>query len=106
MFPNLNPLEMIVVFGVAVLLFGKKLPEVSRSLGRGLLEFKKSVKGLEEEFRSVSDTASRHMSSYTNLDYGAGSSYDSGYAVDAPKFQPPSASPVPRMDAEPDPIEE
>ena len=33
MFGNLNPMEMMVVFGIAVLLFGKRLPEVGRSLG-------------------------------------------------------------------------
>ena len=51
MFGNLNPMEMMVVMGVAVLLFGKRLPEVGRTLGKGIVEFKKGIRGIEEEFR-------------------------------------------------------
>ena len=50
MFPNLGPIEMIMVMGVAVLLFGKRLPEVGRSLGKGIVEFKKGIRGIEDEF--------------------------------------------------------
>ena len=50
MFPQLGPMEMIVVMGVAVLLFGKRLPEVGRSLGKGIIEFKKGLRGIEDEF--------------------------------------------------------
>jgi sec-independent protein translocase protein TatA len=32
-----------------VLLFGRKLPEVGRYLGKGIVEFKKGVKGLEDD---------------------------------------------------------
>jgi len=32
-----------------VLLFGKKLPEVGRSLGKGLVEFKRGLQGLEDD---------------------------------------------------------
>ena len=38
---NLGPMEMLIVMGIAVLLFGKRLPEVGRSLGKGIVEFKK-----------------------------------------------------------------
>ncbi len=47
MFPQLGLMEMIVVMGVAVLLFGKRLPEVGRSLGKGIIEFKKGLRGIE-----------------------------------------------------------
>jgi sec-independent protein translocase protein TatA len=42
-------MEMTVVLVVALLLFGKRLPEVGRSLGKGILEFKKGIKGIEED---------------------------------------------------------
>ena len=45
MFPQLGPMEMMMVMGVAVLLFGKRLPEVGRSLGKGIIEFKKGLAG-------------------------------------------------------------
>ena len=34
---------------VALLLFGKRLPEVGRSLGKGIIEFKKGLAGIEED---------------------------------------------------------
>ena len=50
--------SMLVILGVlAVLLFGERLPEVARSIGKQFMEFKKSVGGIHEEFRSVIDSA-------------------------------------------------
>jgi len=48
-FLNLGPTEMIVLLIIGVLLFGRKLPEVGRYLGKGIIEFKKGIKGLEDE---------------------------------------------------------
>jgi TatA/E family protein of Tat protein translocase len=39
----------ILVAIVALLLFGKRLPEVGRSLGKGIIEFKKGLAGIEED---------------------------------------------------------
>jgi sec-independent protein translocase protein TatA len=50
MFPNVGPLEMMMLLGIAVLLFGKRLPEVGRSLGKGIIEFKKGLSGAVDEF--------------------------------------------------------
>jgi sec-independent protein translocase protein TatA len=44
-----SPLHWIVLLVIGVLLFGKRLPEVGRSLGKGIVEFKKGLKGLEDE---------------------------------------------------------
>ena len=41
--------EWIIVLVVALLLFGKRLPDVARSLGKGIVEFKKGVRGIEDE---------------------------------------------------------
>lgn len=48
-------IELIVVAIVALLLFGHRLPSVMRSLGRGVVEFKKGVQGIEEELDSAVD---------------------------------------------------
>jgi sec-independent protein translocase protein TatA len=45
-FNNIGPMELIVVLIIALLVIGpKKLPEVGRSLGKGMREFKDSLSG-------------------------------------------------------------
>ena len=41
--------EIIVLVILGVLLFGRKLPDVGRYLGKSIVEFKKGVKGLEDD---------------------------------------------------------
>jgi sec-independent protein translocase protein TatA len=43
------PENWVVIGVIALLLFGKKLPEVGRSLGKGIVEFKKGLQGIEED---------------------------------------------------------
>ena len=44
--PNIGPLELIVVLIIALVVFGpKRLPELGRSLGRGIREFRGSIGG-------------------------------------------------------------
>ena len=50
---TLGPGEIAAILLVALLLFGaKRVPELARSLGQGIREFKKSVSGLGEESSS------------------------------------------------------
>jgi len=44
-----SPFELVVIMVIALLLFGKRLPEVARSLGKGVVEFKKGLKGVEDD---------------------------------------------------------
>lgn len=46
---GLGPTELIVLAIVVLLLFGSRLPSVMRSLGRGVVEFKKGVQGIEDD---------------------------------------------------------
>jgi len=49
MFGMPGGIEWIVILIVALLIFGKRLPEVMKSMGRGIVEFKKGVKGVEDD---------------------------------------------------------
>ena len=104
MLPNVGWFEMMMLLGVAVLLFGKRLPEVGRSLGKGIIEFKKGLSGAVDEL----DISGTGRSSWTS---GSSTSSrvpekpfaDSPYTdASVPKFELPgtastSASP-PEMD--------
>jgi sec-independent protein translocase protein TatA len=41
--------EFLIIAFIALLLFGNRLPGVMRSLGRGVVEFKKGIQGIEED---------------------------------------------------------
>jgi sec-independent protein translocase protein TatA len=45
--------EWIIIGALGLLIFGKRLPEVGRSLGKGIVEFKKGLKGIEDEVEQV-----------------------------------------------------
>ena len=48
--PNIGPMELLVVGIIALLVLGpKRLPEVGRSLGKGMREFKDSLAGLDDD---------------------------------------------------------
>ncbi|MDX6707407.1 MAG: sec-independent protein translocase protein TatA [Solirubrobacteraceae bacterium] len=45
--PNIGPMELILVLAIALIVLGpKKLPEVGKSLGKGMREFKQSISGM------------------------------------------------------------
>jgi sec-independent protein translocase protein TatA len=45
--PNIGPMELILVLAIALIVLGpKKLPEVGKSLGKGMREFKESISGM------------------------------------------------------------
>lgn len=48
--PNIGPLEIIIVLVIVLIIFGpKRLPDLGRSLGRGMREFKDSVTGKDTD---------------------------------------------------------
>ncbi len=85
MFPSLGPGEMLVVMLVAVLLFGKRLPEVGRSLGKGIVEFKKGLRGIEDDFDAPAST---------NLPAHRPTATTASTEPTVPKFEPPSGAPT------------
>ena len=45
--------EWIIILVVAVLIFGRRLPEIARGLGKSITEFKKGIKDTEDEINDV-----------------------------------------------------
>ncbi|MFQ5731728.1 MAG: twin-arginine translocase TatA/TatE family subunit [Planctomycetaceae bacterium] len=81
-----GPWEMMVVGIIALLLFGKRLPEVARSLGKGFVEFKRGIQGIEEQVHQTNydadEAASRPVPE------------DEQEELTAPKFEPPKSAPT------------
>ncbi len=86
--PGIGPQEMLIFGVIAVLLFGSRLPEVGRSLGKSLMEFKKGLQGIESELHSaVNDTGgNRTPRRYRDT--------DDRETPTAPKFVPPASEPT------------
>lgn len=48
--PNVGPLELAIVLIIALIVFGpKRLPELGKSVGRGIREFKGSISGENDD---------------------------------------------------------
>ena len=57
---GIGPTELIVVLVVALLVFGpKRLPDIGRSLGSGMREFKESVTGADRDELPNADVPER-----------------------------------------------
>lgn len=59
--PSIGPMEIVIILVIALVVLGpRKLPEVGRSIGRGMREFKESLAGeTPEEERPVLGNAPR-----------------------------------------------
>ena len=71
MFGNIGLPEMIFIMAIALLVFGpKKLPEIGRTVGRAMREFKKSTEDIKgkfeeqlraDEFKSIQDDLKKDL---------------------------------------------
>jgi sec-independent protein translocase protein TatA len=85
--------ELIIVGIVAVLLFGSRLPEVAKSLGKSYREFKRGLSDLQSTI-DISEPYQPPQSSsraYAGRDYD---DYDDQDVATAPKFEPPPSEPT------------
>jgi sec-independent protein translocase protein TatA len=86
--------EMIIIGIIAVLLFGKRLPEVAKSVGKSYHEFRRGLTDIQSNVQSATSSiyeADTQSSSATAAD--SVDEYDDFDEVSAPKFQPPPSEP-------------
>ncbi len=50
-----GPFEIGALAIIGLLLFGRRLPQVGRNLGRSIVEFKKGIKGMTDEIEKSSN---------------------------------------------------
>ena len=93
---GLGMYELMIIGFVAVLLFGSKLPDVAKSLGKSYREFRTGLNDIQnvvesEAYNEPAPPNANNSSSYSN-DY-----YDDDLdEPTAPKFDPPPAEPKPQ----------
>lgn len=56
-----GPMELVVIGLFGLLIFGKRLPEVGKSLGRSIVEFKKGLNGVEDTINNSLDQSQADM---------------------------------------------
>jgi len=91
---DFNPVTLMILGVLAILLFGDRLPEMARSLGKSWMEFKKGLRGIQEELHSAIDDVTSSVSSSVSTpaitDQSPYTTEDHEEAT-APKFEPPPA---------------
>ncbi|MCE5187150.1 MAG: twin-arginine translocase TatA/TatE family subunit [Planctomycetaceae bacterium] len=55
--------EWIIILVVAVLIFGRRLPEIARGLGKSITEFKKGIKDTESDIRTAIEDSDKKIES-------------------------------------------
>ena len=54
-----GPMHWLIIAAIVFLLFGNRLPSVMRSLGQGVVEFKKGLQGIDDDVKNSVSTSSR-----------------------------------------------
>lgn len=85
--------ELIIIGVVAVLLFGSRLPEVAKSLGKSYREFKRGLTDLHSsiDMSEPYEPPRRSSKAYVGQSYD---DYDDQDVATAPKFEPPPSEPT------------
>ena len=97
MFGTLGTQEIVVIFILALLLFGpKKLPELGRNIAKAVGEFRRAsnelkatfdreMKSLEQETQSLKEVTNQYQYDTYNYDYSSyeGSNYEGSYGTES-----------------------
>jgi sec-independent protein translocase protein TatA len=87
-----SPLLMLVLGAIAVLLFGERLPEVARSFGKGLMEVRNGMRGLQNEIEDAVKSATSTSALSSSIPSASPHEEpEEREEATAPKFEPPPA---------------
>lgn len=87
--------EWVVLLVIGLLLFGRRLPDVGRNVGRAIVEFKKGVKGITDEIEEESSRPDSRSDRDRSLEGG-----------ETARLDPPAAPTVARDPAAHQPVEQ
>ena len=90
---GLGPSELLIVGIVAILLFGKNLPQVAGKLGRTYRDFRRQLSDMQSQLDITADITSESPRSRPKPQRTY-SDYDDYDDISAPKFEPPPAPPA------------
>ena len=85
-FLGLGTGSLVIIGVLAVLLFGERLPEVSRKVGKWIIDIKREVGGLQNDLRSAMDATDSPPAPVEH------ETPEDREEATAPKFEPPSTT--------------
>ena len=102
-FGGMGMMEVIVIGGIAVMLFGKNLPSVARKFGKTYREFRKGLSEFQSQVRvddyvndvysDIDDDSINTSSSASGADDWSAEDFDDYSPPSAPMFEPPPSEP-------------
>jgi sec-independent protein translocase protein TatA len=108
MFPSgVGSGEMLMLGVIALLLFGQRLPEVARSFGQGLAEFKKGMSGFQKEFKAQLNPLKYEEPKKANNNAAKSRpiAKEAERKISAPRFELPTSAPSVSGSTNPNPAE-
>jgi sec-independent protein translocase protein TatA len=88
MFGTLGVQEMVVIFIVALVLFGpKKLPELGRTIGKAITEFRRASNDLKSTFEREMQSLERENESLKDVTHSAAAEIQSHSEYEYPYYE-------------------
>ena len=97
MLPGLSWGELVLVGVIAILLFGKRLPDVAKSLGNSYRQFRQGLSEFQSQvdLTDITRSTPSYRSNSTPSSTSYASSADDYDEPTAPRFEPPPSEPTP-----------